>query len=232
MHLHRLPPILWWSWPLNWAEKRQVEVSNPSVTNYLRGFIQSNFKGNFIPKLLSEHYVTTESWKKRTFSFLSFTPFWGRKISTIEPDYHWLHMIWLLWEPKKVVFISINDFGCSTILPTNKMVVIMHSVWNWPRMSHSTLRAKRATFTFWVDKSYLKMPKMVHLGEFLKNYCLRFNSVTRQASFNRTIIGGKCQKWDILSNIQTMCDIVFCPLLRLFLWQTFFSIQFVVSQEK
>ena len=29
---------------------------------------------------------------------------------------------------KKVVFISINDFGCSTILPTNKMVVIMHSV--------------------------------------------------------------------------------------------------------
>ena len=93
------------------------------------------------------------------FSLLDFSPFWGRKISTIEPDYHWLHMIWLLWEPKKVVFISINDFGCSTILPTNKMVVIMHSVWNWPKMSHSTLRAKRATFAFWVDKCYSRSAK-------------------------------------------------------------------------
>ena len=34
--------------------------------------------------------------------------------------------------------------------------------------SHSTLRAKQATFTFCVDKSSLKMPKMVHYGEFLK----------------------------------------------------------------
>ena len=33
---------------------------------------------------------------------------------------------------------------------------------------HSTLRAKRATFTFLVDKSKLKMPKMFHFGEFLK----------------------------------------------------------------
>ena len=33
--------------------------------------------------------------------------------------------------------------------------------------SHSTLRAKRATFTLLVDKS-LKMPKMDHFGEFLK----------------------------------------------------------------
>ena len=51
---------------------------------------------------------------------------------------------------------------------------------------------KRSELPFWEYKSYLKMPKMVHLGEFLKNYCLRFNSVTRQASFNRTIIGEKC----------------------------------------
>ena len=32
-----------------------------------------------------------------------------------------------------------------------------------PKKSHSTWRAKRAMFTFWVDKSYLKMPKMVNL---------------------------------------------------------------------
>ena len=30
---------------------------------------------------------------------------------------------------------------------------------NHRKKSHSTLRAKRATFTFWVDKSSLKMPK-------------------------------------------------------------------------
>ena len=38
---------------------------------------------------------------------------------------------------------------------------------------------------------------MVHLGEFLKNWSLRSNSVTRQVSFNRTKIGGKCQNWKI-----------------------------------
>ena len=45
---------------------------------------------------------------------------------------------------------------------------IQHSVWKSPKMSHSTLRARRATFTFWVDKSSLKMPKMANFGEFLK----------------------------------------------------------------
>ena len=35
-----------------------------------------------------------------------------------------------------------------------------HSVWKSPKKSHSLLRAKRATFTFWVDKSSLKMPKL------------------------------------------------------------------------
>ena len=52
---------------------------------------------------------------------------------------------------------------------------------------------------------------MVHFGEFLKTRSLRSNSVTRQVSFNRTKIGGKCQiqkfKCDILSNFQTMCEI-------------------------
>ena len=58
---------------------------------------------------------------------------------------------------------------------------------------HSTLQAKRATFTFWVDKSSLKMPNMVHFCEFLETWSLWSNSVTRQVSFNRTKIGGKCQ---------------------------------------
>ena len=34
---------------------------------------------------------------------------------------------------------------------------------------------------------------MVQFGEFLKTWSLRSNSVTRQVSFNRTKIGGKCQ---------------------------------------
>ena len=33
-----------------------------------------------------------------------------------------------------------------------------HGVWKSQKKSHSTLRAKRATFTFWVDKSSSKMP--------------------------------------------------------------------------
>ena len=69
-----------------------------------------------------------------------------------------------------------------------------HSVWKSQKKYHSTLRAKQATFTFWVDKSWFKMPKMVHFGEFLKTWSLRSKSVTRQASFYKSKIGGKCQK--------------------------------------
>ena len=70
-----------------------------------------------------------------------------------------------------------------------------HCVWKPQKKSYSTLRAKRATFTFWVDKGWLKMPKMVHFGEFLKpeacgQTVLRLE---RQVSFNRSKIGGKCQ---------------------------------------
>ena len=69
------------------------------------------------------------------------------------------------------------------------------------------LRVKRATFTFWMDTSKLKLPKMVHFGDFLTIWSLRSKSVTRQVTFNRTKIGGKRQKkinCDILSNFQTM----------------------------
>ena len=38
---------------------------------------------------------------------------------------------------------------------------------------------------------------MVHFDEFLKTWSLCSNSVTRQVSFNRTKIGGKCQNWNI-----------------------------------
>ena len=59
------------------------------------------------------------------------------------------------------------------------------------------MRAKRATFTFPVDKRSYKMPKMVLLGKFLSI------SITRQGSLKRAKINEKC---DILCNFQTMCD--------------------------
>ena len=38
-------------------------------------------------------------------------------------------------------------------ITTNADSKYLHSVWKSQKKSHSTLRAKRATFTFWVDKS-------------------------------------------------------------------------------
>ena len=46
--------------------------------------------------------------------------------------------------------------------------LLEHSVWKSQKKSHSTLRAKRAMFTFWVDKSSSKMPKMSILASFQK----------------------------------------------------------------
>ena len=45
---------------------------------------------------------------------------------------------------------------------------LCHCVWKSQKKSHSTLRAKRALFIFWVDKSSLKMPKMFILANFWK----------------------------------------------------------------
>ena len=54
-----------------------------------------------------------------------------------------------------------------------------HSVWKLPQKSHSTLRAKRASFIFRMDK--------------------QSNSVTRQVTFNSTKMGRKFQNWKIKS---------------------------------
>ena len=69
----------------------------------------------------------------------------------------------------------------------------LHNVWKSQKKSHSTWRAKRATFAFLAYKSSLKMPKIVNFDEFLKSWSLRSNSVTRQVNFNWTKIGRKCQ---------------------------------------
>ena len=64
---------------------------------------------------------------------------------------------------------------------------LTHGLWKSQKMSHSTLRAKRATFTFWLDKSSLKMPKIGQFDEFL----------VENAKMNKF-------KLDILGDFQTM----------------------------
>ena len=67
------------------------------------------------------------------------------------------------------------------------------------------MRAKRATFTFWVDKNSLKMPKIVNFGEFFKTLNLRSNSVTRQVTFSN-VENAKIEKFkcDTLRNKNSM----------------------------
>ena len=111
---------------------------------------------------------------------------------------HKLKLILSVWTP--YIF---NQYICTSIFLTQSLqdhpflmfrITQNHIVWKSPKKSHSKLRAKRATFTFWVDKSLLKMPKKVHFGEFLKIWSLRSNNVTRLVTLNRTKIGGKYQK--------------------------------------
>ena len=58
--------------------------------------------------------------------------------------------------------------GDNSILASHKSISLLHSVWKSKKKSHSTLRAKRATFRIWVDKSSLKMPKVVNFSELWK----------------------------------------------------------------
>ena len=79
----------------------------------------------------------------------------------------------------------------------SQFLVSLHCIWKSQKKSHSILRAKRATFTFWVGKSWLKMPKNSPIWRVFEKLSLRSNSVTRQVTFNKTKSGGKCQNWKI-----------------------------------
>ena len=84
----------------------------------------------------------------------------------------------------------------------------LFTVFENDRKSHIQ-HCKRSELRLHYDKSSLKMPKIVHFGEFLKIWSLQSNSLNRQINLNWTKIGGKCQnfkifKWDILGYFQTM----------------------------
>ena len=81
-----------------------------------------------------------------------------------------------------------------------KPVSYYHSVWKSQKKSHSTLRAKRATFTFWLDKSSLKNAKNGQLATFWKseNSC----QTVLPDNFDRT-------KWVENARLQKLkCDIL------------------------
>ena len=70
-----------------------------------------------------------------------------------------------------VFFLLRPDYSNGFVLKSNWKGVFfrcLHGVWKPQKKYHSTLRAKRATFTFWMDKSSLKMPKMLILASFWK----------------------------------------------------------------
>ena len=63
---------------------------------------------------------------------------------------------------------------------------LRHSVWKSQKKSHSTCERSELRIHF-------EWTKMVNLGVYLKTFTQWFNSATRQVSFNRTKIGGRCQ---------------------------------------
>ena len=80
----------------------------------------------------------------------------------------------------------------------------IHSVWKSHKKSHLILRAKRAKFTFWVDKSSLKM---VNLASFWKpeacgQTVLPDNSLLMG---QKLVESAKNWKTDILGDFQTLC---------------------------
>ena len=135
---------------------------------------------HYSPKLLFEAAGLCFSYRRRPFSIYGST-------------------IWLCGSPSSLLFCTpflalqifwIDVQSSNFIYSLHSQMVLKYRLEDY---ADSPLRAKRATITFWMDKSKLKMTRMVHFGEFLKNWSLRSNSVTRQVSFKRAKIGGKFQ---------------------------------------
>ena len=71
---------------------------------------------------------------------------------------------WEFWIIMSFFSVAFVMHQCTNLAKFCLQRLRLHGVWKSKKKSHSTLRAKRAKFTFWVDKSELKkykMPKMV-----------------------------------------------------------------------
>ena len=80
---------------------------------------------------------------------------------------------WRMTDVCKIAFFSLAS------IPFEPWEFKHFSVWKSQKKSHSTLRA----YTFWVDKSLLKMPKMVHFGEFFENLKLAVKQCYQTGQF-------------------------------------------------
>ena len=102
----------------------------------------------------------------------------------------------------------LSNWQLTCLVPLFDRKLQFHGAWKSQKKYYSTLRAKRATVTFWVDKSYLKMPKMVNLASFWKTEaCGQTVLPDRSVLTGQKLVeNAKIQKFkcDILSNFQTM----------------------------
>ena len=121
---------------------------------------------------LSSFFFPADIWKLTLDECLTFTTFniciLHTIISKAKPTFH--RFVCLL----KGQFDRKNYLGNQNcyLLHTKCLKIRQnHDVWKSQKKPHSTLRAKRATFTFWVwAKVNWKVAKMVNFGEFLKTW--------------------------------------------------------------
>ena len=106
----------------------------------------------WLSAFLSSIWRSEKSPKNVTFEILR----WNDKVFSIfEFSYqNWSESLMLKVNYNFARKFKIEMFSCKITVFENHRKVL-------------TLRAKRATFTFWVDKSSLKVPKTVNFGEFL-----------------------------------------------------------------
>ena len=125
----------------NWKMKRQIRILILVLD------CKSSFRKGIFPAINISFFLLMD---KQTFSI------------NVQPNFRPTNWT-TLWFPRlfSPSFKKFSNFR-------KKWLLRLQSVWKSPKKSHSTLQTKRAWFTFWVDKSSLKMPKMVKLTSFWK----------------------------------------------------------------
>ena len=85
--------------------------------------------------------------------------------------------------------------------------ILQHGVGKLHKKSNSTLRAKRATFTNCLDKSPLKMPKMINLTCLWKNWSFGLTVLPDRSTLKGKKLAGNAKnesfKWGILKDFHS-----------------------------
>ena len=78
---------------------------------------------------------------------------------------------------------------------------------NCPKKVSFNIASYGATFTFWMDKSSLKMPKMVNFGEFLKTRQIgHFSAFLKNFwPYYVNVNVARNVEWDFFFDFQTLC---------------------------